>query len=283
MAQHREDDLAELLGRHSTQGAALDPRNERLLVDLYMQPEPSDGVGNLVRDLEQLEPSDLELTTIDDEDWLAAYRETLQPFEVGRTWWMDPHPDRPTPAASGRRRLAVEPRMAFGTGSHPSTALVLQELEDLPVRGASVLDVGSGSGVLSLAALRLEAGWAVGFDLDPEAVFVARQIVRDQDFACSPAYVVGSVDGFGPARFDLILCNMISEHFGPIAGALCGMMAPTGTAVFSGILKTEEEAVSVRLGRAGFKTVSSRGMDEWVALRCVRNDFVAAMSGATTP
>ena len=264
----REDDLAEILNRHNTMGASLVSRADgRFCVEVFFGPDDGHLIPDLVHALVEIGVERTEVGTQEAEDWLASYREAIRPFVVGKSWWIDPHPGTPTPAPEGFRRLVIEPRMAFGTGSHQSTALVLMELESCPPEGLTMLDVGSGSGILALAAERLGAAWAVGFDLDLEAVMVARQIRRDQDFSCDPAFFAGPRSAIGDGAFDLIVCNMISEHFLPIAESLREMLAPDGSVVFSGILESEAARVSVALEHQGFRMLSTRALDEWVAFR----------------
>ena len=264
----REDALAEILNQHDTMGASLVSRGDGMLgVDVFFGPDDPSAIPGVVSGLETIGVHETEVGHLETEDWLRSYREAVRPFMVGERWWIDPHPGTPTPAPEGFRRLVIEPRMAFGTGSHQSTALVLVELERRPPKGLTVLDVGSGSGILALAAERLGASWAVGFDVDLEAVMVARQIRRDQDFPCDPAFFAGPRNAIGSAAFDLILCNMISEHFLPMVDSLPSLLAPGGSLIFSGILESEAEDVETALNTAGYRTLSRRCLEEWVALR----------------
>lgn len=276
-----EEDLAEILTRHNTMGASLENRADaKVDVQVFFELGDTGRAEDLIQALEAIGVRKAEIGYQEAEDWLASYRLHVRPFTVGTTWWIDPHPENPTPAPEGRKRLVIEPRMAFGTGSHQSTALVLMELEDDPPDGLSILDVGTGSGVLALAAQRLGASWVVGFDLDLEAVLVARQIRRDQDFPCCPAYFGGTLAALGRSAFDLIVCNMISEHFLPMAGSLKGLLSSRGTTIFSGILASEAEEVTTRLKAVGFRVLSSRTLDEWVALRVTHADSLSGFEPA---
>ena len=268
-----EDDLADVLTKHKTMGASLESRGDgRSSVNVFLQSDDGRLIPDLVQALQTIGVRKTEIGTQKAEDWLAAYRRHVRPFRVGASWWIDPHPESPTPAPEGFMRLVIEPRMAFGTGSHQSTALVLLELENLPPQGLKVLDVGTGSGVLALAAYRLGASWAVGFDLDLEAVMVARQIRRDQDFPCASAYFAGPLTAIGRSAFDLILCNMISEQFLPMAGSMRVMLSTQGSVVFSGILESEAAEVTAALEDAGYRVLSTRALDEWVAFRVTHGD-----------
>lgn len=203
-------------------------------------------------------------------DWMAAYRQVVHPIAVGRSWWVDPHPATPTPAPAGRTRLAVEPRMAFGTGSHESTQLILTVIEDCPCAGRRVLDVGTGSGILSLACLARDAAWALGLDNDAQSIWVARETALVQDQAWRPRFVVGSSDCLGTAAFDLVLCNMIVERFTPLLADLAAALAPGGTLLLSGLLTTQRDEVVAALARVGLRSVAERTLAEWACLEVVR-------------
>ncbi|MCD4748794.1 MAG: 50S ribosomal protein L11 methyltransferase [Thermoanaerobaculales bacterium] len=271
IAEDREPNLAEVLGSHATLGSMLGSVFEgRVEATIYLDSSQEPVIPSLLQDLEGLACSELRVGTLPGQDWLKAYRERVKPFSLGRTWWIDPHPQMPSQAPKGRLRLVIEPRMAFGTGSHESTHLVLLELEDDPPEGLSVMDIGTGSGILALAAERLGAVRTVGLDIDLQAVIVARQIVADQDFACSPGYLAGPLAAVGRGEFSLVLCNMISEHFRPLIAGIRRIMTAEGTAVFSGVLAKEAEEVSLALEKGGLRVEKTRHLHDWVALRVRR-------------
>ncbi len=268
LPESREDDLGGILAFYPTLGASLAPYDAgALAADIYLEPRFRDQVRALTEDLEAIGAREIDLEDFETRDWLVNYRERVRPFPLGDTWWIDPHPRTPTPAPPGRRRLVIEPRMAFGTGTHPSTALMLMDLERNPPRGLSVLDAGTGSGILALAADALGAEWVVGFDIDPASIMVARQILRDQDFSPAPTYFAGPVEAAGQGVFDLILCNMISERFLPLTESLRNRLRAGGTAVFSGILVSERKHVTSSLEKKGFHPTSIDELDGWVLVR----------------
>lgn len=262
----REDEIAMIVAETGALGAEVaEPRAGLVEVVVYLN--GAAAIELVGASLAAIGAADLAVETVAAHDWLAGYRASVQPFAVGRRWWIDPHPDTPTPAPAGRLRLVIEPRMAFGSGSHESTRLVLLELESDPPRGRSVLDVGTGSGVLALAAERLGAGPVVGFDLDPEAIWVARQTALSQETPSAVALFVGTTAALVDGTFDVVLCNMVSEQFLPLVEALRAQLAATGSIVFSGVLMADEDAVRQQLLAHGL-TVSARRTDgEWVALR----------------
>ena len=203
-------------------------------------------------------------------DWSGRWRESLVAFEVGERWWIDPHPDGAGGAPDGRFRLTVVPRAAFGSGTHESTQLVLMDLEDVACGGLTVLDVGTGSGVLAVAADRLGAAVVVALDIDPIAAWEARSTSARQAWTCRPSIVAGSVGCLGDASFDLILCNMIVTHFGPMLDGIRSVLAPGGTLILSGILESERRTVQELLTGSRMAIVGQRCLGEWISIRAAR-------------
>lgn len=210
-------------------------------------------------------------------DWLAPYREAARPFPVGERWWLDPRdPEGVAEGAgegppAGRRLLRIPARAAFGTGSHESTRLVLEILEEVDLRGRRVLDVGTGTGLLAFAALLSGARSAVAFDLDPAAPCHARENARLN--GVSLPLFAGTVAALSPraeSRFDLALVNVIPEEVAAELPLLAALLASGGEAVFSGILGVSGPGALARLTGAGFSLVSERADGEWVAYRVRR-------------
>jgi len=263
-----EEQLAEVLSAHGLVGCELRAMDEgRLEATVPLSESGVPPARCLLDELGALACSDVLMSERPVRDWVAGFRESARAFALGRTWWIDPDPDSLSSAPDGRVRLVIEPRMAFGTGSHASTRLVLLELEDDPPQHRRVLDVGSGSGILCLASEMLGASWAVGLDIDLQAVFVARDVAADQDPPSNPAYFAGPLQAVTGARFDLVLCNMLSSEFTPLLRAVRQLLDKQGEAVFSGILAAECTLVEGNLEEAGFAVVRSRRQDEWMALR----------------
>jgi ribosomal protein L11 methyltransferase len=207
-------------------------------------------------------------------DWAADWRDALTAFDVGELWWIDPHPERVSAPPEGRFSLVVEPRAAFGSGTHESTQLVLLELEERGCEGLSVLDLGTGSGVLAVAADRLGARVVVAIDADPLAAWEARTTAARQRWRCHPHVVAGSTECLGDVNFDLVLCNMITSEFGPLLDDIRRLLAPAGSVVFSGILDREHGAVVALLDGTGMTAVGDRSLDGWISVRAVVEEAV---------
>jgi ribosomal protein L11 methyltransferase len=265
-----EDDIPEILtssrilGCHVVSLSAAESE-----VRVYVEAGSSEALAKIAAELESRGARGGLITRVGDQDWLAPYREQVVPFEVGATWWVDPHPGHPSAAPDGRTRLVMEPRMAFGSGSHETTRLMLEELERVQLRGRSVLDVGTGSGILAMAADCLGARVVVGLDVDVQAIFVARQLARQQEWDVAARFLAATPRALGRCGFDLVVCNMIPANFQPLLPDISTLVARGGLAVFSGILAEQDAAVRRALGAVGLEPREGLRMGEWISLRAV--------------
>lgn len=264
-----EERLAQALERWPVLGCQVEEAGVDIDVTVYLNGAAERALGRVCEGLRALGGDDLATASFADQDWLAGYRSRVAPVAVGGKFWFDPHPGAPTPAPDGRIHLFVEPRQAFGTGSHESTQLVLMLLERIDVAGATVLDVGVGSGILSMAVCALGAASAVGFDIDLDAVFVARQTVATQRRALPVLLFAGSTPALRPRRrFDLVLANLIPAELEPLLPQIRTVMRSRATLVVSGLMADQRTAIEAELGRYSLRVVDALGAGEWVALRC---------------
>ena len=197
-------------------------------------------------------------------DWFAAYREQARPFPVGRGFFVDPREPEEgrVEAPEGRRLLRLPARGAFGIGSHESTRLAIELLEELPVEGRTVLDVGTGTGILAFAALERGAQRVVGYDNDPAAPFYARDNARLNGFGLG--LFAGGAAALGEgARFDLALANVVPEQILPDLPAIARRVE--GGMVLSGILAERGEEMVEAAGGLGFMERARRTAGEWIA------------------
>lgn len=221
--------------------------------------------------------AELELAEpVPETDWFAAYRERARPFPVAASLFVDPRePDEPAPEVpEGRRLLRLPARAAFGTGSHESTSLALELLEEADVRGRRVLDVGTGTGVLAFAALHFGARSVVGFDVDPASPFHARDNSRLNDL--HPRLFAGRLAAIRERPlFDLALVNVVPEQILPEMPDLVRLLRPGAEAILSGILADRGRMVLDRMRGLGFAERDRREAGDWVAFRVA---FEAAAS-----
>lgn len=209
-------------------------------------------------------------------DWPETWKQGLRPVVVSPRLVVRP-PFAAHALAPGQREVVIEPRQAFGTGAHASTALALEALDAvLAARPAErALDVGCGSGVLALAALQLGARRAVACDLDPLAARETLDNARRNGLAGRIAVFTGSLAALGARGFELGLANLIRSELVPLLGALVASVRPGAALVLSGLLASERTAMEGSLAALGARVVAARERrdergDEWLALTAMR-------------
>ncbi len=174
---------------------------------------------------------------IADQNWVQLTQSQFDPIRITDRLWIVPSWHEAPDADA--INIALDPGMAFGTGSHPTTHLCLEWLEETVTPGCSVMDYGCGSGILAIAAVRLGAGKVMGVDIDDKAVEAARDNASrnlvDIDFALSSQ----PVDG----QFERVVANILTNPLCVLAPALCALVAPGGRIALSGILETQTEQV----------------------------------------
>lgn len=201
-----------------------------------------------------------------DRDWLETYRRLAEPFAVGSSLLIDPREPGHTleTRASDRFVLRIPARAAFGTGSHESTRLAIEILEALPLGGLEVLDVGTGTGILSFAALLFGADRVVGVDTDLQATLLAGLNRQLNDVY--PGLVAGSLRALrSEGSFDLVLANVLPERIRPDLSVLRRLLRPGGQAVFSGLLVDRADEFRAELENLGFQELDRRWEREWLA------------------
>jgi ribosomal protein L11 methyltransferase len=214
----------------------------------------------------------LQTRLVDEADWAEAWKQYFPVMRIGRRLVIRPtwrrHRRAPDDVV-----LALDPGMAFGTGLHPTTRLCLAAIESLADRdlldGAHVLDVGCGSGILAIAALRLGAAYAFGVDIDPIAIEATIANARRNRLARRIRAQVGSLPS-GRPPFDVVLANLIAGVLVPLASPLRDELVPGGILLASGIFVDREEDVRRAFEAAGLDVRSRRSEGDWVALETVR-------------
>lgn len=179
-----------------------------------------------------------EIHRVEDQDWVTLTQSQFQPIHVSGKLWIVPtwH----TPPDTDATNVVLDPGIAFGTGSHPTTRLCLRWLEQHIAGGESLIDYGCGSGILAIAALKLGAATAAGIDIDPQAVLAARRNAMQNSVS---AEFVDSTRPSVPAA-DVVVANILANPLIVLAPVLSGLTVRGGHVVLSGILKEQADEVS---------------------------------------
>ena len=240
-------------------------------VKLYLEDTDKAGLARLRNTV-----SDLGLTMqaapLPDTDWEESWKDSYPPQPVGKTlvvlpYWLE---DTDT----DRKKIILDPGLTFGTGAHPSTQMVMEVMEETVKEGCHCLDLGSGSGILSITALRLGAESAVGVDIDPKAEDIARENAAYNGF-CTPAFtaLTGNVTGdkglmrrLAEQTYDLLLVNIVADVIIGLSPVLPDFMTEQTVLICSGILDSRLADVTDALKAAGLTVTAIRSKEEW---RCV--------------
>ena len=214
----------------------------------------------------------MQVATLADTDWEESWKDNYPAVEVGENLIVVPYWDAEN--TGGRVPIILDPGLTFGTGAHASTQMVMETMEQVLRPGFSCLDLGSGSGILSLAALRLGAASAIGVDIDPKAEDIARENAAYNGFA-APEFtaLTGNVTEdtdlmarLGEKEYDLVLVNIVADVIIGLAPVLPNFLTEKSILICSGILDTRLADVTAALEKAGLAVTATRAKEDW---RCV--------------
>ena len=200
--------------------------------------------------------------TVPDEDWVRTTQAQFEPLEVGARLWVGPSWHEPPPE---RAAVRIDPGLAFGTGSHPTTRLVLAFLERTVRGGERVLDYGCGSGILALAAAKLGAARVDGVDVDPQAVETALANAHANGVALKAALP----EALSAAHYDIVVSNILAQPLIVLAPLLAARTAPGGRLALAGILQSQGEEVAAAY-RPWFDAGAAEHRDGWVLISGAR-------------
>lgn len=207
--------------------------------------------------------------TADDSEWLYKWQEHFRPAKVGRRIVVKPGWEDYEPAA-GELVIEMDPGMAFGSGLHETTSMCVKALERYMPEDAKVLDVGTGTGILAMAAVLLGAEGALGIDIDEEALRVAAENVRKNGLEGSIAIMKGDLMAGIDYRPDVIVANLMADLVMMLSPAAASQLRPGGLYITSGILDIKEETVAEAIRAAGFVIIEIMHDGEWRAVVAVR-------------
>lgn len=212
--------------------------------------------------------------TLREEDWSSNWKKYYQPFPVGERLYVVPEWMRGEDVPDGRTPLYLNPGLIFGTGSHGTTRLCLEGVEKYVETDDNVLDLGTGSGILAIAALCLGAKTAKGCDIDPKASRVAAENASfngiGEEFEVYAGDIISDTEMQAKlaGKYDLVLANIIADVIIPLTDVVGQFLADDGIFLTSGIIEHRAEDVEAALLRNGFAILETRRKDGWVAYTC---------------
>ncbi len=199
------------------------------------------------------------------EDWAEAWKRHYRPLRIGERMVVSPSWEEPA-LRSGDVLIKLDPGMAFGTGTHPSTQLALRLLEKHLRPRSVVLDVGTGSGILAIAAVKMGATRVIATDIDPEAVRTAEENARLNQVRNQITLLVESVIDAG--RYDLVMVNILADVIARLLlhERLADRLAPGGALILSGVIRQRREVVDLALKASGLEVFDALSEGDWIAL-----------------
>ena len=240
-------------------------------IKLYLEDTDASGMARLQKAVAELKLT-MHVQTMPEVDWEESWKDNYPPQEIGEKmivlpyWRCDDETDR--------LKVILDPGLTFGTGAHPSTQMVMEKMEEVVKPGFRCLDLGSGSGILSIAALRLGAETAVGIDIDPKAEDIARENAAYNDFT-APRFtaMTGNVtedkalmEALAAKEYDLVLVNIVADVIIGLSPVLPNFLTEHSTLICSGILDVRLEEVIAALEKAGLTVTAVKAKEDW---RCV--------------
>ncbi len=215
----------------------------------------------------------LHCENVRDEDWENNWKQYYQPIPIGDRllvvpMWLEPE------NLENRVQIRLDPGMIFGTGAHASTQMCMMELETFIKGGERVIDLGSGSGILSITALLLGAASAIGVDIDPKAEDIAREnaainsLLGDRFTACTGDVINDQtrMQALSAVPYDIVLANIVADVIIPLAPVIPHFLKPDGLFICSGILNTRLDEVKKAITAVGLQILSIGTMDDWCCI-----------------
>ena len=212
-----------------------------------------------------LEPAQLDFRVVEDQDWERVWMDQYQPMSFGKRLWIYPWNIEP-PTDGDRVVVRLDPGLAFGSGTHPTTALCLEWLDGLALAGSSVVDYGCGSGILAIAALKLGAAHAVGVDNDPQALLASRDNAERNGVA---ERLDVHLPGAPPEPADVFVANILAGPLGELAPIFAAAAKPGAPFAISGILDGQQDELLARYAE-WFDALRADIHDGWVRISGTR-------------
>ncbi|MCO6017892.1 50S ribosomal protein L11 methyltransferase [Carnobacterium divergens] len=211
-------------------------------------------------------PNEVKTSEVSDTSWATAWKKYYHPLQVTRFMTVVPSWEEYTPKFSDERIIRLDPGLAFGTGTHPTTRLSMQALETSIVGGETILDVGTGSGVLSIASKALGAGNVYAYDLDEVAVRAAKENMDLNDYAKEVQVAANDLLKGIAIEADIVMANILAEIILLLIEDAWRVLKPNGLFITSGIIDSKKDTVLEQLLAQGFEIEQVQQMKDWFAI-----------------
>lgn len=208
----------------------------------------------------------LEETLVDEEDWAESWKSFFLPQRIGKHFVVKPTWHK-YDLASSEVLIEIDPGMAFGTGSHPTTSLCLEVLEEIEVEGKNVLDIGTGSGILLIGAAKLRAAHLTGTDIDPVAIAVAARNLKlnhipAEQYDLKEGDLVNVVTNI----YDVVIVNILTDVILRLLPDIHAIVKENSLLLISGIIEENQKIIYDEMKNVGFEEIKIRSQDGWIVL-----------------
>ena len=246
----------------------LDKPRDQVIIHMYLEPDasPAELLALLHARMEDAKiPCTIDTAGIEQEDWQNGWKKYYHPLEIGKRLaivpsWEDEQTDRV--------KLILDPGLAFGTGSHETTSLCLEVLDEAVKGGERVLDIGTGSGILAIAALKLGAASADGVEIDPGAVRTAGENAARNGVEGKLKVLVGDLSDQASGKYQIITANIVANAILSLAPAVPALLDEGGVFSASGIIDTRKDEVIAGLEASGLKVEAVHEKRGWECIVC---------------
>ncbi|MBZ0199362.1 MAG: 50S ribosomal protein L11 methyltransferase [Ignavibacteriaceae bacterium] len=212
----------------------------------------------------------IEENIIEDRNWNEEWEKSINVIEVSDKIIIKPT-FREYEKKAGQIIITIDPKMSFGTGEHQTTKLVLRLIEDVDLQNKKVLDVGSGTGVLAIASVKLGAASAIAVDNDEWCLYNARENCQLNNCTENVKVLMGEIKNIDDKNFDIILANIQKNILLLIKDEIALRLKKEGVLILSGLLENDEEDIVREYSLLGFKKVLTQKKDDWIALKLIKN------------
>lgn len=266
---------------------AMDEDDKTAVVSSYI--EPRQGIEALVKQIKEgleeisiftdIGAGTVTVTEEDDKNWINNWKKYFKSFWVAEDILIKPTWENLEQETGDSIVIEIDPGTAFGTGAHETTRLCIDGLRQYMKKGDKLLDIGCGSGILSIIGLKLDASFAVGTDIDPAAIKAVHEnmevngICPNQYHICSGNILEEEViqREVGAEQYDIAMANILADVIIPLSAEIGQHIKPNGYFITSGIINTKGEEVKEALEKNGFQIIDTKKRKDWISFICCKN------------